>query len=244
MIVTDHHHIGKHLPLAEAIIHPDLSDIPPPHPSGAGVAYQLIKALEDREWDEMHIDEAYAMIGIIADVMELKGFNRTLVKQGLIALRELTNEPLYELIKQSGLNINHVTSTDIGFRISPRINAAGRMADPLIALTALLDGGEPLKMLSELNELRQKQTDEYLKMAMDEISKTPDRSLMSIMNPEFPQGIVGLIAGKLTEMTGKPSLVGREHDGMCTASLRSPAVYHITKGLESCADLLQYSHGQ
>ncbi|HCI03673.1 TPA: single-stranded-DNA-specific exonuclease RecJ [Candidatus Peribacteria bacterium] len=243
VIVTDHHHVGKHIPPAVAIIHPDFSDIPPPHPSGSGVVYHLLRALEDGVWDDMQTDEALAMLGMIADVMELKGFNRTLVKQGLNSIKKLTKGPLVELIRISGININYITSTYIGFRIAPRINAAGRMGDPMIALEALMDGGDAIKLIDNLNEIRQKQTEEFLNIAIEEISKAPSGPLLSIMHADFPQGIVGLIAGKLTEMTGKPSLVGREHDGMCTASLRSPRCYHITEGLERCSDLLQYFGG-
>ena len=243
VIVTDHHHVGKKIPPAVAIIHPDFSDIPPPHPSGSGVVYHLLRALEDGAWDDMQTDESLAMIGMIADVMELKGFNRTLVKQGLNSIKKLTGGPLVELIKIAGININYLTSTDVGFRIAPRINAAGRMGDPLIALKALMDGGEAIKIIDNLNEIRQKQTEEYLNMALEEISKAPDSPLMSIIHSDFPQGIVGLIAGKLTEMTGKPSLVGRDHEGMCTASLRSTCCYHITEGLERCSGLLQYFGG-
>jgi single-stranded-DNA-specific exonuclease len=243
VIVTDHHHIGKNIPPAIAIVHPDFSDLPLPHPSGSGVVYHLLRALEDGVWDDMQTDEALAMLGMIADVMELKGFNRTLVKQGLNSIKKLTEGPLVELIRISGININYITSTDIGFRIAPRINAAGRMGDPMIALKALMDGGDAIKLIDNLNEIRQKQTEEFLNIAIEEISKASSGPLLSIMHADFPQGIVGLIAGKLTEMTGKPSLVGREHDGMCTASLRSPRCYHITEGLERCSDLLQYFGG-
>ena len=243
VIITDHHHVGKKIPPAVAIIHPDFSDIPPPHPSGSGVVYHLLRALEDGTWDDMQTDESLAMLGTIADVMELKGFNRTLVKQGLNSIKKLKSGPLFELVKIAGININYLTSTDVGFRIAPRINAAGRMGNPLIALKALMDGGEAIKIIDNLNEIRQKQTEEFLNMALEEISEAPESPLMSIMHSDFPQGIVGLIAGKLTEMTGKPSLVGRDHEGMCTASLRSTPSYHITEGLERCSGLLQYFGG-
>ncbi|MBU0458351.1 single-stranded-DNA-specific exonuclease RecJ [Patescibacteria group bacterium] len=244
VIITDHHHVGKRLPQAHAIVHPALSSkYPEPYPSGSGVTFHLVRALEDGDWEDMHIDQALAMLGTIADVMELRGQNRTMVKQGIAALNKLNDEPLAALIKSAGLNKYKVTSTDIAFRIAPRINAAGRISDPLIALQALMNGGEALEHINELNELRQSQTEKFMNKALEQIGDCRSTALIAIAHEDFPQGIVGLIAGKLTEKFGKPSLVGRIHDGLCTASLRSPECYHITKGLERCKKLLQYYGG-
>ncbi|MBU0767202.1 single-stranded-DNA-specific exonuclease RecJ [Patescibacteria group bacterium] len=244
VIITDHHYPRLNLPPAVAIIHPQLSpEYPTPHPSGAGVVYQLINALEGGEWEDKHIDTALAMIGTIADVMELRGQNRLLVKQGLEALKELKDEPLGSLITQAGLNKEFTTSTDIAFRIAPRINAAGRMTDPLIGLHALLEGGEALITLELLNEQRQKLTANLFEEALAEVESFKDQSFLCIAREDFPEGIVGLLAGKLTEMFGKPSLVGRIKGDKCTASLRSVPAYHMTEGLERCSDLLQYFGG-
>ncbi|MBU2213739.1 single-stranded-DNA-specific exonuclease RecJ [Patescibacteria group bacterium] len=244
VIITDHHHPHRNLPPAVAIVHPQLSpEYPLPHPSGAGVVLQLLNALEEGEWEGMHLDRALAMIGTIADVMELKGQNRLIVQQGLEALKELKEEPLASLLIQAGLNKENVTSTDIAFRIAPRINAAGRMTDPLIGLSALLNGGEALITLELLNEQRQKLTENLFKEALAEIEPALDRSFLCIAREDFPEGIVGLIAGKLTEMFGKPSLVGRIKGDKCTASLRSVPAYNISEGLDRCRDLLQYYGG-
>jgi len=244
VIITDHHHVSKRIPPAYTIVHPALSpDYPKPYPSGSAVSYHLIRALEDGDWEDMHHDLALAMLGVIADVMELKGQNRVLVKEGLKALKQLTNEPLADLITQAGLNKEFVTSTDIAFRIAPRINAAGRMADPLLALQALLNGGEALITLNGLNELRQHQTEKLLEEALKELETQEDGPLLAVVKDHFPEGIVGLLAGKLTEKFGKPSLIGRTRNGMCTASLRSVPAYNVTEGLERCSDLLQYYGG-
>lgn len=240
VIVTDHHHLQAELPPAHALVHPALAPGHPlPHPSGAGVVFALLRALEQQEWEEMAVDRALAMIGTVADLVELKGDNRTLVQQGLAALTQIKDGPLALLSEQVQSNQQPLTSTDIAFRIAPRINAAGRMADPLIALEALLEGGEALTELHKLNTERQDQVQELMKGVLDTIDPSDVPPLLCIASMEYPPGVIGLIAGRLTEMFGRPSLVANITGETCTASLRSPSVYHITEGLTKCSDLLQ-----
>lgn len=248
VVITDHHHLHEELPPAHAILHPLLAtSFPPPHPSGAGVAHTLIRALEGEEWEGDETDHALAMIGTIADLVELKGTNRTLVQQGLTALNGLTTGPLAlfaDAIRSAG---NPLTSTDIAFRLAPRINAAGRMEDPSIALTALLEGGEALKDLSSLNARRQESTVKLLEES-NRLLGLPERfepfvlenlpPLLCSASPAFPEGIIGLLAGRLTEAYGRPSFVVSISDGECTASLRSTRAYHVTQGLERVSDHL------
>jgi single-stranded-DNA-specific exonuclease len=239
VIVTDHHHPLETLPKAHAIVHPGLSeDYPLPHPSGAGVAYQLIRAMEGLSWEGDHIDRILAMIGTVADVVELKGDNRTLVREGLNALSLLSTEPLALLFAQAEVPLATATSRDIGFRIAPRINAAGRMDDPLIGLHALLKGGDALATLERMNRERQDKTDLLLTEAIEKMDSVTSDVLVATVDERYPEGIIGLIAGKLCEIKGKPTLVGCIRGDLCTASLRSPACYHITEGLSACSDLL------
>jgi len=248
VVITDHHHLQEELPPAFAILHPLLAPaFPPPYPSGAGVAHALIRGLEGERWEGSETDHALAMIGTIGDLVELKGTNRTLVQQGLIALHELTSGPLALFADSVRTGKNPLTSTDIAFRLAPRINAAGRMEDPSIALTALLEGGEALARLSSLNTRRQESTAKLLEESY-RLLGLPERFDLSVVatlppllcsaSPAFPEGIIGLIAGRLTEMYGRPSFVTSISDGECTASLRSVSAYHITEGLERVSDLL------
>lgn len=234
VIVTDHHTPGKEIPNAYAILHPMLeTDFPTPHPSGAGVVFALLQALENESWTGKEEDAALAAIGTVADLVPLQGANRTLVQQGLEALQQLHSCPLADLRDQTRSR----TSQDIAFRIAPRINAAGRMEDPSIALSAVLDGGAALALLDELNERRQ--VDMRTMYASAEQSMEHTSSLLWSINSEYGHGIIGLIAGRLTEAHGKPSCVATEENGICTASLRSPHIYHITKGLQRCSHLLE-----
>ena len=249
VIVTDHHHVQDEVPQAWALIHPALSPTHPlPHPSGAGVALQLVRALESTDaWDDHQTDLALAAIGTIADLVELRGMNRTLVQRGIAALNALNTGPLSLLVTSLRTQGRPLTSTDVAFRLSPRINAAGRMEDPLIALTALLEGGAALAALEQLNTHRQDATGDLFARAWQLLHLSPQPqpeelaalpALLAVADTEFPSGLIGLIAGRLTEVTGHPSFVVSVRDQECTASLRSTRAYHVTEGLERIADLL------
>ncbi len=243
VIITDHHHAPSLLPPATAIVHPALSTIATPHPSGAGVVFQLLRALEGPTWDDSKTDSALAAIGTIADLVELKGDNRILVQVGLKALNSLQSGPLAELAMEVRVKDQDLTSTDVAFRIAPRINAAGRMDDAMLAFRALLHGGELLQVIQQLNTERQHQTVILFQDALAELGLVHSQGkevppLLSSASAHHPHGIIGLLAGKLTEQFGRPSLVATIHDGTCTASLRSTSAYHITEGLNRCADLL------
>lgn len=233
-IVTDHHHIPECLPPAVAIVHPGLSKgYPEPFPSGAGVAFQLVRALENTRWEEEDIDTALAMIGTVADLVELRGSNRMLVQKGLRDFMNLSHSPLAVL--RDEVRSKEFTSRDIAFLIAPRINAAGRMDDPLIALHALLEGGDALKKINDLNINRQIQTAELLERALKEDDGAP---FFCLEDADFPPGIIGLIAGKIVQEFGRPALIAHTSNNMCTASLRGVPGYHLMEGLNGCKSML------
>lgn len=236
VIVVDHHHLQQELPPACALLHPALTPgFSLPHPSGAGMTFLLIRALEGEVWEDMHADRALAMMGTVADLVELKGVNRAIVKHGLLSLQSMDKGPL-ALLRDSVQGTGALTSTDVAFRIAPRLNAAGRMDDPMLALDALLRGGACIERLHQLNRARQDQTEELLAFAMQE---TPmDGALVATASERYPHGIVGLIAGSLTERTGHPSIVATVDGERATASLRSPCCYNVTEGLSRMSDLL------
>ena len=235
VLITDHHKPQAEIPSAYAILHPMLSpNCPEPHPSGAGVVLALLEELEDGQWDEQDVDTALAMIGTVADVVPLLGANRTLVQKGLLSLATIRDCPLADLRDSTRAS----TSTDVAFRIAPRINAAGRMSDPSVALSAIVEGGEALVMLDELNEQRQAQMVFLYEEALQSIAEPSSESLLWVAGAQYPHGIIGLLAGKLTERYGKPSCAVTIDGDTCTASLRSPDKYHVTDGLTRCKHLL------
>lgn len=243
VIVLDHHHVPDVLPDAYALLHPSLcvESIASP-PSAAGVAWSVVRALEEHAdgvgilWEDRETDLALAAIGTVADLVELRGSNRDLVRAGLDALMSMTGGPLFLLMEQAGLH-PPITSRDIAFRIAPRLNAAGRMDDPMIALRAMLGDRESLTALEELNRNRQDFLSILLKFAEREM-KNAALPFLCLASSEYPPGLAGLIASKLTESTGRPSLVAGIQGNLCTASLRSIPGYHITEALASCKEFL------
>ncbi|HVW66450.1 MAG TPA: DHH family phosphoesterase [Candidatus Peribacteraceae bacterium] len=239
VIILDHHHVSA-VPDAYAILHPALSPhFPDPHPSAAGVVFLFLHALEGEIWPDRETDLALAMFGTVADLVPLRGINRRLVQEGLRALHDLPDGPVRHLVESVGRG-QPLTSVDVAFRIAPRINAAGRMADPLLALHALLDGGEPLKELERLNTERQQETLRATEHALELLTKDGryDAAFLAVADVSYQPGIIGLIAGKLTERFGRPSMAVSINGSECTASLRSPDCYNITAGLARTGHLL------
>lgn len=239
-IILDHHHLPPDLPPAFAILHPQLSSLPEPYPSAAGVVFLFLHALEGDDWRDRDEDLALAAIGTVADLVPLAGFNRMLVQAGTEAMRRRMTGPVAELVKACGC-MGTVTSGDIAFRLAPRINAAGRMDDPSIALRVLLEGGEGILHLESLNADRQKRTAECLDSLRGADDAEAEQELPAFLfhaDTGYPPGIVGLLAGKLTEHWGRPSLVASVQGELCTASLRSIPAYHVTEALARHASLL------
>lgn len=254
VIVLDHHtlptvapvSIGAEvelprLPPACAILHPALAEpVMDPFPCAAGIAESMVEALERREgnadWDGRSTDIALAAIGTVADVVELRGGNRTLTHSGLQALSTLTDGPLALLCAHAGLQSPY-TSRDIAFRIAPRINAAGRMDDPHIALSALLGDTGALLQLDTLNRERQDVVSGHIEDLLPR-AEAEDAGVLCFVSDDYSTGICGLLASRLCELHGKPCLVAARSGEICTASLRSIPGYDVTAGLKRCGDLL------
>jgi len=236
VIITDHHTLHGDKPEA-IIIHPRVDcDHPNSDPAGSGVAFTFVRALEGDEWEGKNVDVALAAIGTVADIMPLTGENRTIVQLGLEAMTNGSGSPVFDLAKSTVKNGEPITATHIGFRIAPRINAAGRLADPVIALNGLLEGSENLERLHTLNTQRQEATRQMMEVAEKLVSDAP---VLIIKSPMFHPGIIGLIAGRLTEKFGKPSIVACEAGDEVTCSLRSIPQYHIADALNRVSENLE-----
>ncbi len=241
VIVLDHHRLPGELPPAVAILHPErAAPTMDDAPCGAGVAWSMIDALEKLaghpDWDGRETDIALAAIGTVADLVELRGGNRTLTHRGLQALAGLRKGPLALLCMNAGLQAPY-NSRDIGFRIAPRINAAGRMADPHVALYAILGDPQALLALDGFNRERQELIGAHMEELVAE-GQDGRCSMLCVMSDQYSPGICGLLAGKLCEMHGKPVLVAGGAGDLCTASLRSVPGYDVTSALARCRDLL------
>ncbi len=220
VIVTDHHRVQGGRPDAFAVIHPQVpSEFPNQHLSGSGVAFMLIRALEKLEpWDGIDLDIALATIGTVGDLVPLTGENRILVTHGIRFLQKLPPSPLKDFV-DSVRSDGPLTATDLAFRIVPRINAAGRMAHPLVALEALLEGGKALEELHRLNGDRRSLVDDLYADLGTSIPKTD--GFLVVWSETITPGTAGLIASRLSEQFGRPSLVAAVLGDMAVASVRS-----------------------
>jgi single-stranded-DNA-specific exonuclease len=220
VIVTDHHRVQGGRPDAFAVIHPQVSsEFPNPHLSGSGVAFMLVRALENlKSWDDIDIDIALATIGTVGDLVPLTGENRILVMHGLRFIADLPPSPLREFV-ESVRAAGPLTATDLAFRIVPRINAAGRMAHPLVALEAILEGGKALEELHRLNGDRRSLVEELHEHLSTSIPEKD--AFLVVWSDQITPGTAGLIASRLSEQFGRPSLVAAVLGDMAVASVRS-----------------------
>ena len=249
VVVTDHHECKEALPEAVAVVDPHRPDCPYPfkHLAGVGVALKLVLALggESREDALFARYCTLAAIGTIADVMRMEGENRTIVYCGLEALPHTDFVGVHALLKEAGLLGKPITSIQIGFVLSPRINAAGRMGAADLAAD-LLEADDPAKaelmarQLCDLNRERQTVEQAICADAIGQIEKlrSEERSALVLSSEHWHQGVVGIVASRLSEKYSCPSFMIHLKDGTGKGSCRSYGGFNLFAALESCADLL------
>jgi single-stranded-DNA-specific exonuclease len=249
VIVTDHHHPGKKLPPAAAVIDPKQEGDPYPEKNlaGVGLAHKLAQAYLEAHPVE-NIDPAnwldLVAIGTVADLMPLKGENRMLVQAGLEKIRRRPRQGIFSLAQVAGLDLTKCSAANIGFGLGPRLNAAGRLDSALSAFTLLTthDAFEAGRLAQELemqNSHRQDMTQKIREQAAERIlSQDPESVLFFSADPGFSEGVVGLAASRLVEAYYRPSIIGHQGEAFTTASCRSIPEFHITRALDACSDLL------
>lgn len=244
VIITDHHECGE-LPDTPYIINPkrDGENYPFKYLCGAGIAYKLAYALIDDE-DKLSELIQYAAIATIADMVPLLGENRAIASVGLRHINEKPVMGIKALIDAALTNKNNIDSYAVGYMLSPRINAAGRMASGRLALNMLITDDEKCaeECAAELCILNQKRQRLQLEVADKCINKIKDFNLaktkiIMVYGEEFEEGIVGLAASTLVEKLNRPAVVFKLKDGLLTGSARSIAGIDIYSILNSCSEL-------
>lgn len=251
VIVTDHHEVQGEVPEAEAVIDQKQEDCPYPFKGlcGAGVAFQLIGALYERmgiapsKREELLV---YAAIATVADVMELQGENRLLVKEGLRRLKTTDNAGLRALMEVQGLAEKEVRAYHIGFVIGPCFNAAGRIDTVTKAFQLLEAGnrGEALALageLKEINDTRKQMTQEAAEQAYEvlETSGKAQNPVQVVFLPECHESLAGIVAGRIRERCHHPVIVFTSvGNGLVKGSGRSIEQYHMFNRLMECQDLM------
>ena len=248
-VITDHHKPPEKLPNACAVIDPLIEQDNSPFKKlcGAGVAFKVICALEECEPDELF--EYYGdlvAIATVADVMELSGENRSIVKRGIELFSHIARPGLMALLELSSIKGKTLTSESIAYSLAPKINAAGRMGDATLALELLLceDEQEAAELAADIEKLNtarqqieQKITDAIVaRVNADEALKTAP--IMVLWGEDYHNGVIGIVCSRLVEMYGKPvviiSIDGEEGRG----SGRSVSGISLYSALNHCSHLL------
>ena len=249
LVITDHHEGKETLPDAVAVVDPHLPDCPYPfkHLAGVGVALKLALALGGSGREDAIFARycTLAAIGTIADVMRMEDENRTIVSCGLEALDHSDFIGLHALLREAGLAGKSVSSIQIGFVLAPRINAAGRMGQAELAARLLLtddpaEAEELARALCDLNRERQSVEQEIYVRAIEQMDTLPptERYALVLASEEWHQGVVGIVASRLSEKFSCPSFMIHLSDGVGKGSCRSYGGFNLFAALEACSDLL------
>jgi single-stranded-DNA-specific exonuclease len=235
VIITDHHTIDKKIPSALAVIH--TTEL-----SGSGVAYvfsRILKRFQNDQLQQEHL--ALAAIGTISDLVPLVGANRVIAKFGLEALNKTKRIGLTALIDISGLSGKKLGPYEVGFMLGPRINATGRLSHALDAMRLLCTKNKDTayvlaQELEETNRERQNLLSKTVEHARLRVSSK--QRLLFVFDEQYNEGVIGLVAGRLTEEFYRPSIVVFQGKKVSKASARSVRGYNIIEAIRTQTALL------
>ncbi len=242
VIVTDHHELEGEVP-ACVVVTPKLGAYPCRHLAGVGVAFKLAHALLDDPGDDL-VDLPLALrpyadlvaVGTIADVVPLIEENRVLTSIGLGRLRSAPRPGLAALLEVAGGRPGVADAGAVGFRLAPRLNAAGRLEDASIALELLgaadRDAALPLALrLNELNRERQTIEATMLEAAVKMVPDPPPPALV-LSSPDWHEGVVGIVASRVAERFHRPAILLSEGDDEAKGSGRSIPAFDLLGAVE------------
>ncbi len=252
-IICDHHVPDSVLPQAVAILNPKMpgSTYPCPHLSGCGVGYKLMQAfamsngIPQTELEGM-LD--LVAVSIAADIVPMVDENRIMAYHGLRRLNSNPNMGLRAIIRICNLAGREITISDVIFKIGPRINASGRMqsgreAVDLLVTRDVTEAYQRARAIDQYNrdrkELDKRITDEANAILAAHKSELADKKSIVIFNKDWHQGIIGIVASRITELYYKPAVVLTLTNGLATGSSRSVQGFDIYKAVDSIRDLLE-----
>jgi len=246
LVITDHHAPGDVLPECLAMVNPKQpgDGYPFDDLSGVGLAYKLTQALATAlhgpDPDE-NLD--LVAIGTIADLVPLRGENRTLTRQGLVHIRTAARPGLRALMAVSGIQPANVRASNVGFGIAPRLNAAGRLDSAEAAYQLLMtdveaDAEALAQSLDSSNRDRRQATGVLVDQARALATEAGNQHLIFAAHADFREGLAGLVAARLVEERYRPVVIAHLGEAEARGSARSIPGFHITRALDECADLL------
>lgn len=246
VIVTDHHQANQEKIPALAVFHSTQI-------CGAAVAWFLLKELfkDGGQKNDEQLNDLLSLVAIatVTDLMLLIGVNRSLVSFGLTALKNTQRPGLLALYQLSGLRIEELSTYHLGYVIGPRINAMGRLADSMEALRLLCTNDmarakKLANLVHDTNLERQDLTKDLIEQAEASLTSTDKKAKILIIDGDYHEGVIGLLAGKLSEKYLKPCIVlavpknAQAKDTIIKASARSLAGFNITDFLRQIEDQL------
>jgi single-stranded-DNA-specific exonuclease len=257
VLVTDHHLPGHELPAADAIVNPNQPgcSFPSKALAGVGVIFYVLMALRARlralgRYDQVaqpNIGELLDLValGSVADVVPLDANNRILVHQGLERIRAVRARPgIRAILEVARREAARVTSTDLGFIVGPRLNAAGRLDDMSLGIECLLsqDAEQAREMATQLDDLNQDRKSIEQGMQREALAQLKDLPLDSmpfglcLFDAQWHQGVIGILASRLKERYHRPTIAFADAGGgMLKGSARSVQGFHIRDALDAVA---------
>jgi len=253
VLITDHHLPGPSLPAARVQVNPNLADshFSSPHLAGVGVAFYLMAALgraleNSGQLGAAKIPARYldlVALGTVADVVQLDHNNRILVRQGIDRIRAGQSVAgINAILQQAGRAAARLISTDLGFSVGPRLNAAGRLEDMSVGIECLLtdDPDTAARLAAELDNINQERRTIEASMReqafaiVDRLDDSRFPACVCLYDERWHQGVVGLIAARVRERCHRPVIAfANDRDGMCKGSARSVPGVHIRDLLEA-----------
>lgn len=253
VIVTDHHETDPSradLPPATAVINPKRPDSQYPFDdlAGVGVAFKLIQAIQTttdlllEEREKWLLD--LVALGTVCDVVDLIDENRVFVTYGLRVFHQTPRLGLQALARVAGIELNDVEAYHFGFILGPRLNAAGRLEHARMALKVLTaidkhNALEAARYLDTLNTERRSQQQHILDMALQQAENYSEDPVLVLSHPDWNHGIAGIVASKVMERFGKPTIILQETGDMAKGSARSLGSFNIVSALQSTESILK-----
>lgn len=254
VIVTDHHNVADVQPPAIAVINPKRQDSQYPFAdlAGVGVAFKLVQALQTKLGGLSNGQEKWLLdlvaLGTVCDMVPLIGENRIYAYWGLKVLSKAKRLGLKALMLVSGIDAKSVDSRCLGFKLGPRMNAAGRLETAQYALNLLLcndpiNALEKAQYLDELNKNRQIDQNKIFKEAITQADRCTNDSVLVFSDPHWNHGIVGIVASKLLEKYKKPTFVLQEIGNESKGSARSYGDFSVSDAIRFCKDVITKGGG-
>ena len=247
IVITDHHTPLGELPDAIAVVDPKRADSKYPFNelAGVGVAFKFLEALYNGMGKEKQIENYLDLValGTVADMMPLLGENRYLVKQGLKVLNTNRRPGIREISALAGIDAANIGTEEISWSLAPRLNAAGRLQHALTSYKLMVtesteEALELSTVLEEQNAERQKITGRSLAKAKEQVQAKGITPLLIASDPDYPPGIIGLVAGRLSEEFYRPSIVIKVGEKSSNGSCRSIPEFNIINALNECHELM------